>query len=109
MTRSRITAALFTVLMLGAFCSEASQILVTERDVPYQERPAKVTLDVHSFKNPQQLRPALVMIHGGAFRGAGAVRGGFSSPPRHKRRMPFPDCAWRWRFDRSLRSVGQAC
>jgi len=54
--------------MVASSGSQASQILVTEWDVPYQARPAKMTLDIHYLKKPQGLRPALVMIHGGAWR-----------------------------------------
>jgi acetyl esterase/lipase len=54
-------------LALGGFPAFASQTLVTEWDVPYQKKPAEMTLDIHYLKNPQNLRPALVLIHGGAW------------------------------------------
>jgi tricorn protease len=46
-----------------------SQTPVADWDLPYQEEPAKLTLDVHYRKDPRGLRPALVMIHGGAWQG----------------------------------------
>ncbi len=63
----------FWLILLGAaaaacFAAQGSQILVTEWDIPFQEKPTKLTLDVHYLKNPEGKRPALVIIHGGAWR-----------------------------------------
>ena len=58
---------LFMLMMLSACCSQVPQTVVTEWDVPYQAKPAKMTLDVHSLKGLEGLRPALVMIHGGGW------------------------------------------
>ncbi len=54
-------------ITVAGFASERPQILVTEWDVLFQEKPAKLTLDIHYLKNPHGLRPALVIIHGGAW------------------------------------------
>lgn len=59
----------FAAAMVASFSSDASRTLVTEGDVAYQEKPAKMMLDIHFLEKPQGLRPALVMIHGGAWRG----------------------------------------
>jgi acetyl esterase/lipase len=64
-----------TLLILGvlalalsaSFASQDSQILVTEWDVPYLEKPARITLDVHYLKDADGIRPALVVIHGGGW------------------------------------------
>jgi len=67
--RCAIFSLTFVAAMtVAAFAAEQSQVLVTEWDVPFQEKPAKLALDIHYLKNPRGLRPALVIIHGGAWR-----------------------------------------
>lgn len=59
-----------SIVVLGlsaSFASQESDFLVTELDVPYQETPTRVTLDVHYLKNADGVRPALVIIHGGGW------------------------------------------
>jgi acetyl esterase/lipase len=48
---------------------EESQNLVTKLDVPYQEEPVKITLDIYYLKDREEVHPALVMIHGGGWQG----------------------------------------
>ncbi len=59
--------AISAVMLAAISLSYGSDILVTEWDVPYQQKPARMTLDVHYLKNPQAPRPALVVIHGGGW------------------------------------------
>jgi acetyl esterase/lipase len=66
----RIAGLLFVVAVMAlTLPGHASQVLVVEKDVPYQDKPLKLTLDVHYLKNPADLRPALVLIHGGGWQG----------------------------------------
>lgn len=59
--------AVFALGLPASFPSQNSDILVTELDVPYQEKPAGITLDVHYLKGADGVRPALVVIHGGGW------------------------------------------
>ena len=59
--------ALLVAVLPASFASQDSEILVTESDVPYQEKPARITLDVHYLKGADGVRPALVVIHGGGW------------------------------------------
>ena len=61
------TLGVLILALSASFASQDSQILVTESDVPYQEKPARITLDVHYLKNGDGIRPALVVIHGGGW------------------------------------------
>ncbi len=69
MKRAIFKTVLFAALPVLPVAAEDSQTLVTRSDVPYQEKPARVTLDIQHLENPKGLRPAVVMIHGGGWQG----------------------------------------
>lgn len=58
---------ILALALSASFASQNSNIVVTEPDVPYQEKPARITLDVHYLKDANGIRPALVVIHGGGW------------------------------------------
>ena len=69
MNRTMGSLSFLVAAMALASAVHTSQVLVQEKDIPYQEKPSKLTLDVHYLKNPADLRPALVLIHGGGWQG----------------------------------------
>ncbi len=67
MKHSIISLTCLAIAVGVGLISHGSQSLLMKADVPYQEKPARVTLDVHYLKDAEGIRPALVVIHGGGW------------------------------------------